>query len=118
MISVTLGVRHMWLRDVPLLVFHNWPIHESNDSWQIWLLLMGSGPLTATPLILFSYATRRISMSAVGIMQYINPSVQFLVALLIFAEPMTYWHFWAFSITWVAVLIYSWSGFSARNAAK
>jgi chloramphenicol-sensitive protein RarD len=79
---------------------------------------MGSGPLTATPLILFSYATRRISMSTVGIMQYINPSIQFLVALLIFVEPMTDWHFGAFSTIWVAVVIYSWSGFSARNAAK
>ena len=117
-ISVTLEVMLLLPLTVPYLVIQNWPIQDSTDSWQIWLLLMGSGPLTATPLILFSYATRRISMSTVGIMQYINPSIQFLVALLIFAEPMTDWHFWAFSIIWVAVVIYSWSGFSARNVAK
>ena len=117
-ISVTLEVMLLLPLTVPYLMIQNWPIQDSTDSWQIWLLLMGSGPLTATPLILFSYATRRISMSTVGIMQYINPSIQFLVALLIFAEPMTDWHFWAFSIIWVAVVIYSWSGFSARNAAK
>ena len=117
-ISVTLEVMLLLPLTVPYLVIQNWLIQDSTDSWQIWLLLMGSGPLTATPLILFSYATRRISMSTVGIMQYINPSIQFLVALLIFAEPMTDWHFGAFSIIWVAVVIYSWSGFSARNAAK
>ena len=117
-ISVTLEVMLLLPLTVPYLLIQNWPIQDSTDSWQIWFLLMGSGPLTATPLILFSYATRRISMSTVGIMQYINPSIQFLVALLIFAEPMTDWHFVAFSIIWVAVVIYSWSGFSARNAAK
>ena len=117
-ISVTLEVMLLLPLTVPYLLIQNWPIQDSTDSWQIWFLLMGSGPLTATPLILFSYATRRISMSTVGIMQYINPSIQFLVALLIFAEPMTDWHFGAFSIMWVAVVIYSWSGFSARNAAK
>lgn len=117
-ISVTLEVMLLLPLTVPYLLIQNWPIQDSTNSWQIWFLLMGSGPLTATPLILFSYATRRISMSTVGIMQYINPSIQFLVALLIFAEPMTDWHFGAFSIIWVAVVIYSWSGFSARNAAK
>ena len=117
-ISVTLEVMLLLPLTVPYLLIQNWPIQDSTDSWQIWFLLIGSGPLTATPLILFSYATRRISMSTVGIMQYINPSIQFLVALLIFAEPMTDWHFGAFSIIWVAVVIYSWSGFSARNAAK
>ena len=117
-ISVTLEVMLLLPLTVPYLLIQNWPIQDSTDSWQIWFLLMGSGPLTATPLILFSYATRRISMSTVGIMQYINPSIQFLIALLIFAEPMTDWHFGAFSIIWVAVVIYSWSGFSARNAAK
>ena len=117
-ISVTLEAMLLLPLTVPYLLIQNWPIQDSTDSWQIWFLLMGSGPLTATPLILFSYATRRISMSTVGIMQYINPSIQFLVALLIFAEPMTDWHFGAFSIIWVAVVIYSWSGFSARNAAK
>ncbi len=117
-ISVTLEVMLLLPLTVPYLLIQNWPIQDSTDSWLIWFLLMGSGPLTATPLILFSYAPRRISMSTVGIMQYINPSIQFLVALLIFAEPMTDWHFGAFSIIWVAVVIYSWSGFSARNAAK
>ena len=117
-ISVTLEVMLLLPLTVPYLLIQNWPIQDSTDSWQIWFLLMGSGPLTATPLILFSYATRRISMSTVWIMQYINPSIQFLVALLIFAEPMTDWPFGAFSIIWVAVVIYSWSGFSARNAAK
>ena len=117
-ISVTLEVMLLLPLTVPYLLIQNWPIKDNTNSWQTWLLLIGSGPLTATPLILFSFATRRISMSTVGIMQYTNPSIQFLVALLIFAEPMTDWHFRAFSIIWVAVVIYSWSGFSAPNAAK
>ena len=54
------------------------------------LLLMAAGPITAMPLILFSYGARRLTLSTVGIVQYINPTLQFLVAVLIFGEPFTH----------------------------
>lgn len=71
------------------------------------VLLMASGPITALPLILFSFAARRISMSTLGLMQYINPSLQFVCAVVIFAEPFTVWHGIAFPLIWGALTLYS-----------
>jgi chloramphenicol-sensitive protein RarD len=70
-------------------------------------LLIASGPMTATPLILFSYATKRVAMATVGLVQYLNPTLQFAVAALILAEPVTRWHMIAFPMIWVALAIYS-----------
>jgi chloramphenicol-sensitive protein RarD len=70
-------------------------------------LLLASGPITALPLILFSVAARRIPMSTVGVLQYINPTMQFLSAVLLFAEPFTGWHAVAFPLIWLALVIFS-----------
>ncbi len=71
------------------------------------LLLIGSGPLTAIPLILFSYAARRVPLSTVGVLQYINPTLQFLCAVLVFGEIFTPWHGVAFALIWLAVAVFS-----------
>jgi len=71
------------------------------------LLLALSGLITALPLILFSRAARLLPMGTVGIMQYINPTLQFLVASLVFGEVVTRWHWVALPMIWLAVLIYS-----------
>lgn len=77
--------------------------HDLGDS----LILMLSGPLTAGPLILFSYASRRITMATLGLVQYLNPTLQFLCAVMIFREPFSTWHGIAFGLIWVALAIYS-----------
>lgn len=71
------------------------------------LLLMASGLVTAVPLILFSYATQRVEMATVGLMQYLNPTLQFFCAVAIFAEPFTHWHLIAFGLIWLALGVYS-----------
>ncbi len=71
------------------------------------LLLILSGPLTALPLILFSHAARRVSLAMVGVLQYINPSLQFLVAVLLFGEAFTLWHQIAFPLIWVALVLFT-----------
>ncbi len=77
--------------------------HGLRDS----LLLVLCGPLTATPLILFTFATRQLKLTTVGLLQYLNPTIQFFVAVLVFAEPFTPWHGIAFSMIWVALAVYS-----------
>lgn len=77
------------------------------QDWTTHALLAVSGPLTAIPLILFSYAARRIRMSTVGIVQYLNPTLQFGCAVFAFAEPFTPWHSMAFPLIWIALVIYS-----------
>ncbi|GFE52056.1 permease [Roseobacter cerasinus] len=71
------------------------------------LLLMMSGPITAVPLILFSYAARRLNMTTVGLLQYLNPTLQFGCAVVIFAEPFGRWHGLAFGMIWAALALYS-----------
>ncbi|MGR3660669.1 MAG: EamA family transporter RarD [Paracoccaceae bacterium] len=71
------------------------------------LILMLSGPLTAGPLILFSYAARRVSLATIGLVQYLNPTLQFLCAVALFGEPFTVWHTIAFALIWLALAIYS-----------
>ncbi len=76
------------------------------DALETFLLIV-SGFFTAIPLILFSYATRRIKLSTVGLIQYLNPSLQFFCAVLIFSEPFGMWHAIAFSMIWIALAFYS-----------
>ncbi|MDA5094356.1 EamA family transporter RarD [Aliiroseovarius sp. KMU-50] len=77
--------------------------HDLSDS----LMLIGSGLLTAGPLVLFSFASKHLTLSTVGVVQYLNPSLQFLCASLIFAEPITRWHAIALPLIWAALVIYS-----------
>ena len=83
--------------------------------WRITILLALSGPLTAAPLILFSYGTRKVNLSTAGILQYLNPSLQFFCAAYIFMEPLSRWHMVAFPLIWVALIIYSWVGINKNR---
>ncbi|SLN67108.1 EamA-like transporter family protein [Roseovarius albus] len=73
--------------------------------WETFLMV-ASGPATAIPLVLFSYGAKRVSMGLTGLMFYINPILQFLVAVFLFSEPFTLWHGIAFGFIWAAITIY------------
>ena len=78
-------------------------------------LLIFSGPMTAIPLMLFSYAARRVQMTSLGIIQYLNPSLQFFVAIFIFLEPFGLWQAVAFGFIWLALFIYSFASISTKQ---
>lgn len=86
--------------------------------WPTTLLMIAGGPVTALPLMLFTYASRRVSMATLGLGQYLNPTLQFLVAALIFAEPYTPWHGAAFALIWAAVALYSGALAAQDRAAR
>ncbi|MDE3078633.1 MAG: EamA family transporter RarD [Paracoccaceae bacterium] len=86
--------------------------------WRTSALLAFSGILTGGPLILFSYASRRISLAAVGVTQYLNPTLQFFCAVAIFREPFTRWHMIAFGLIWTAVAIFSAESLRQDRAAR
>jgi chloramphenicol-sensitive protein RarD len=71
------------------------------------LMLMGCGLLTAAALLFFSAAVRRIRYSTAGLMQYISPTIVFLMAIFIFGERMDGWKLLSFIILWTALAIYS-----------
>ncbi|HBB83532.1 MAG TPA: EamA family transporter RarD [Sulfitobacter sp.] len=81
-------------------------------------LLMLAGPITATPLILFSYAARRLSMATAGLLSYINPTLQFFCAVVLFREPFTGWHVQAFVLIWCALALYSVTTFRKEKARR
>lgn len=82
------------------------------------VLLVFSGIITGGPLILFSYASRRISLAAVGLTQYLNPTLQFLCAVLVFREPFTVWHMVAFGLIWAALALFSAESLRQDRAAR
>src|SRR5436189_5278710 len=69
------------------------------------LLMVGAGPVTTIPLLLFAGATRRIPLSTTGLFQYINPSLQFLLGVFVFHEPFTRSRLIGFSIVWIALIL-------------
>jgi chloramphenicol-sensitive protein RarD len=70
-------------------------------------LLIGTGLITAFPLLFFNLGARRINLSTVGLMQYIAPSGMFLLAVLVYGEPFTVVQLWTFALIWIALAIYS-----------
>ena len=82
------------------------------------LLLMVSGPLTATPLIFFSYAAKRISMTTLGLANYLNPTIQFFCAIVIFNEPINSVQFFSFAMIWLALALYSLEGFRKEGGLQ
>lgn len=81
-------------------------------------LLIFSGPITAVPLILFSFAARRVRLATLGLLQYMNPTIQFLLAAAVLGEPMGLAHAVAFPLIWLALAIYSWSAISQGRAER
>lgn len=79
-----------------------------------WALLIGMGPMTAIPLMLFTYAATRISMATQGFVTYLNPTIQGIFAVWIFSETPTMWHMIAFPLIWVALAVYSVEAFRSE----
>lgn len=71
------------------------------------VLLVASGLLTAVPLVLFAYGARRIPYSAVGVIQYVGPSLQLACGVLLFGEPFTTTRAIGFGGIWLALAIYA-----------
>ncbi len=82
------------------------------------LLLVGTGPVTAIPLLMFASAARRIPLTMVGIMQYIAPTLQFLLGVLLYKEPFSSSQLTGFGLVWIALIIFWTEGFLARRANK
>lgn len=82
------------------------------DGWGLGLglLLILAGALTALPLIGFAYAVRRVPLSVVGLMQYIAPTLQFLIGVLVLHEPFDRSRLIGFVFIWIGLLIFAAEG--------
>ena len=72
-------------------------------------LLVGAGIITALPLIAFAAATQRLDLATVGMLMYINPTLQFVTAVWIFGEPMQTSRLVSFALIWTGLFVFSWS---------
>jgi chloramphenicol-sensitive protein RarD len=72
------------------------------------LLLLGTGILTATPLLLFNLGAKRITMASLGFIQYTAPTGMLVLGITLFGEPFTRVQAITFGLIWMALAIYSW----------
>lgn len=80
------------------------------------ILLMLAGAVTAVPLLLFNAAAKRLPYSTLGFLQYIAPSLQFLLAVLVFGEKLTLSHIICFGAIWTAIFIFTVEGWRVGRA--
>ncbi len=81
-------------------------------------LLILAGPITILPLLFFASALRLIPLSTAGFLQYISPTMQFLIGVLIYDEPFDTRRLIGFSIIWLALIIFSADGYLAQRRER
>jgi chloramphenicol-sensitive protein RarD len=93
---------------LPAIVFAVFARVEATVSFTSvqWSLLVFSGIVTGVPLLLFSIAAQKIPYSMMGVLQFIAPSLQFLVGYFIYKEAVTYSDWWTFSLIWAGAGFY------------
>jgi chloramphenicol-sensitive protein RarD len=82
------------------------------------LLLLGAGAATAVPMIMFTYGARRVTMTTLGILQYVAPTIQFLIGVYVFGEPFSRSTLIGFLIIWTALAIYWIEGFATYRRSQ
>ena len=78
--------------------------HELRTS----LLLAGAGVLTAVPLLCFALAARRMDLSTLGFVQFLSPTIAFVLGLLVFGETLRQVQLASFVLIWAAIAVFSW----------
>jgi chloramphenicol-sensitive protein RarD len=78
-----------------------------------WLLVAG-GVVTSTPLLFFAAAARRIPLNTLGLLQYLAPSLQFLMGVFLFYENFGRVQAGAFALIWAGLALYSMAGLAHR----
>ncbi|HEX2541953.1 MAG TPA: EamA family transporter RarD [Caldimonas sp.] len=69
--------------------------------------LVGLGPATTVPLLLFAVAARRLRLTTLGLFQYLSPTIQFVLGVWLFAEPLTAARLAGFAVIWAALALYT-----------
>jgi len=97
------------------LVYLIWLAEQGGDVFQsaglgMQCLIAASGPVTALPLLFFAAAARRIPLTTLGLIQYLGPSIQLLLAVLLFGEPFPPAKLSGYGAIWAGLLLFSVEG--------
>ncbi|TVS12088.1 MAG: EamA family transporter RarD [Wenzhouxiangella sp.] len=82
------------------------------------VLLIGTGLLTVAPLLLFAAGVRRLPLSTMGLLQYLAPSLTFVLAVFIYGEPFTIDHAVTFGSVWLALVLFFWAGWDKSRLPR
>jgi chloramphenicol-sensitive protein RarD len=88
------------------------------ETGRLTALLVASGVVTAVPLMWFAVGVRRLRLATVGLLQYLNPTMQFTIAVAVFGEPLTPAHRVAFACIWVGLAVYTSEAIGLGRAAR
>lgn len=80
------------------------------------LLLVGTGLITAVPLLMFASAAPRIPLSLLGLLQFISPTLQFVLGVLVYHEPFSHSKWIGFIFVWIGLIIFGAEGFVAHRS--
>jgi chloramphenicol-sensitive protein RarD len=78
------------------------------------VLLLLTGPATAAPLLMFAFAVQRLRLTTIGMLQYMSPTISFLLAIVVFNEPINAVRLVSFGLIWVSLAIYTADSFFRR----
>ena len=81
-------------------------------------LVAAAGPVTTLPLVLFAAAVQRIPLSAIGILQFIAPTIQFFLGTWVYKEPFTHQQLIGFAFVWSAVIVFAAESILARTQQR
>lgn len=80
------------------------------------VLIIGTGIVTAAPLLLFASAVRRVPLSQIGLLQYIAPTIQLLLGVFVYREPFARTQLVGFSMVWAGLVVFGVEGLLTRKA--
>ncbi|MBD2459466.1 EamA family transporter RarD [Oscillatoria sp. FACHB-1407] len=86
--------------------------------WGITLLFIGAGVTTSLPLLWFNNAAKRLQLSTLGFFQYLAPSLQLVLGVLLYREPFTATHVITFAFIWSALILYSTTSLMRQHSSK
>ncbi|MGB3798010.1 MAG: EamA family transporter RarD [Alteraurantiacibacter sp.] len=82
------------------------------------LAIVAGGPMTAVPLLLFATAARALPYSTIGFLQFISPTVVFLVGLFVFGEELKPAQLVCFAMIWAAIALFTWDLLHSANKVR
>ena len=88
-----------------------------HDGARMTTLMIGAGPVTALPLLLFAAGAVRIPLTIMGMLQYINPTLQFLIGVFVYHEPFSRYQFAGFGCVWIALILFAVEGYITHRSA-
>jgi len=101
------------------LTYFAYVTHDSEPrTARTWMLLVLGGPITTLPLVLFAAAAKTVPMAAMGMLQYIAPSLQFLFGVFLFHESVSLGRVYGFALVWLALILFSSFVIASSRSAK